>query len=342
MRRLLRLSILLAALAAGAAGALYVQRELYTPYPEAGPRFIVEIPRGLRARDVVGLLADRGVIRNRYVALAYILYTGNRYRLQAGEYLFDRSMTVPEVVQKVVEGNVYLYKFTVPEGLTVEETARKWQEQGFGGAGDFLKAAENAVEFVRRFDPNAKSAEGYLFPETYSFPARTTAQQAVEAMVIGFQRATERLLQTVPSLKWPLSLRDTVILASLIEAEAAHEEERALVASVYLNRLSRRILLQCDPTVIYALEQANRYRGVLTLADLKFKSPYNTYLNAGLPPGPIASPGYKSLLAAVQPATTKYLYFARTTEGRHTFSETLAAHNRAVNAYRRTVRKRGS
>jgi len=132
-----------------------------------------------------------------------------------------------------------------------------------------------------------------------------------------------------------LNLHDTVILASLVETEAAQSDERPLIASVYLNRLNRHILLQCDPTVIYALEQADRYRGALTLADLQFKSPYNTYVNAGLPPGPIANPGYSSLQAAIQPAMTKYIFFVRTTEARHTFSETLAAHNRAVAAYRR-------
>jgi UPF0755 protein len=291
----------------------------------------------LRARDVAGFLEDRGVIRNRYLALAYILYSRNRNRLQAGEYLFDRPMTVPEVVDKLARGDVYLHKFTVPEGLTVRETAQKWQEQGFGPAEDFLKAAEGAVDLLRRFEPAAKSLEGYLFPETYSFPAHTTAEQAVEAMVMGFERAVENLRKAAPGTGWPLmNLHDTVILASLVETEAAHDEERPLVASVYFNRLSRRILLQCDPTVIYALELANQYRGTLTRADLQFRSPYNTYVNPGLPPGPIANPGYKSLLAAVQPATTKLLYFVRTVEGRHTFSETLAAHNRAVAAYRRS------
>ena len=125
-----------------------------------------------------------------------------------------------------------------------------------------------------------------------------------------------------------------MVLASLVEAEAAVDEERELIASVFLNRLKRKILLQCDPTVIYALEKANRYQGRLTHADLKFNSPYNTYRYPGLPPGPIANPGMRSLEAVMRPASTRYLYFVRTTGGRHTFSENLAAHNRAVAAYR--------
>jgi peptidoglycan lytic transglycosylase G len=136
-------------------------------------------------------------------------------------------------------------------------------------------------------------------------------------------------------------LHDTVILASLVETEAAQADERPVIASVYLNRLGRHILLQCDPTVIYALSQADRYRGTLTLTDLQYKSPYNTYVSPGLPPGPIANPGYASIHAAIQPATTNYIFFVRTVESRHTFSETLAAHNRAVAAYRK-MRKAAS
>jgi UPF0755 protein len=245
-------------------------------------------------------------------------------------------MTIPEVIDKIAGGLVYLHKFTVPEGLTTAVIAQKWQEQGFGTDEEFMKAAQEAVAVVRRFDDKATSVEGYLFPETYSFPSRTPAQQAVETMVTRFQQIVERLRQMVPPGNWPLNLHDTVILASLVESEAVQADERPLIASVYLNRLNQHILLQCDPTVIYALELADRYRGRLTLPDLQFPSPYNTYLNPGLPPGPITNPGYASLLASVQPASTKYLFFVRTVESRHTFSETLVAHNRAVAAYRKS------
>jgi peptidoglycan lytic transglycosylase G len=302
---------------------------------------IVEIPRGLGARGVVGLLEGKKVISNRYAALAYIFYTGNRNKLQAGEYMFDHPMTIPEVVGKLTSGAVYLHKFTVPEGLTTTVIAQKWEEQGFGSREDFIKAAEGAAEIVRRFDDRAKSVEGYLFPETYSFPRHTPASRAVETMLARFQQVVQRLHQDVSPEKWRLDLHDTVILASLVETEAAQADERPVIASVYLNRLGRHILLQCDPTVIYALSQADRYRGTLTLTDLQYKSPYNTYVSPGLPPGPIANPGYASLLAAIQPATTNYIFFVRTVESRHTFSETLAAHNRAVAAYRKMRKATG-
>lgn len=334
MRKLALLVVLLGVAIAGGIG-LYAREQLRA----VGETGLIEIPKGLGAREVVGLLAERRIIHDQYVALAYLFYTRNHSKLQAGEYMFDRPMMIPEVLDRLVLGTVYLHKFTVPEGLTTEDIARRWQEQGFGKAEEFSAAASGAVDLVRAVDEKASSVEGYLFPETYSFPAHVTARSAIEAMIHRFQQIVDRLKQEAPVDNWPLNLHDTVILASLVETEAQREEERPLIASVYLNRLDRHILLQCDPTVIYALEQADRYRGSLTLADLRFASPYNTYLNPGLPPGPIANPGNPSLLAAVRPAETSYLYFVRTTEGHHTFSETLAAHNRAVSAYRKLRKK---
>jgi len=330
-----RLILLLFVGVVGIAGLMFYARREWRVVGNPAEGGFVEIPHGLGARSLVRLLQEKKVISNRFAALAYILYSRNRHKLQAGEYLFDRPMTIPEVINKIASGSVYLHKFTVPEGLTTLDIAHKWEADGFGTAEEFLKAAESALDIVHRFDNKAISVEGYLFPETYSFPSHTTPRQVIEAMVGRSEQTLARLQQVLPSAKWPLQAHETVILASLIESEAAQPDERSLIASVYLNRLKRHILLQCDPTVIYALEKADLYRGKLTLTDLHFQSPYNTYVNAGLPPGPIANPGYASLLAAIQPATTDYLYFVRTVESRHTFSETLADHNRAVAAYRR-------
>jgi len=317
------------------AGSVLYLREGWRSVGEPVEGGTLEIPHGLGTREIVGLLQEKKVVRNAEITLAYIFYSRTKNKLQAGEYAFDRPMTVPEVIARLASGAVVLHKFTIPEGFTVSAIAAKWQDEGFGKAEDFSKSAAGATDLVHRFDEKATSVEGYLFPETYSFRKRTTARQAIEAMVSRFQQVAEKLQQAQPRGKWPLNLHDTVILASLVETEAAQSEERPLVASVYLNRLNRHILLQCDPTVIYALARVSRYRGTLTLADLRFDSPYNTYTKPGLPPGPIANPGYASLLASIEPASTNYLFFVRTVESRHTFSETLAAHNRAVAAYRK-------
>jgi UPF0755 protein len=329
------LRLLLILVVVGLLGYLYLEREMHAFHtPTSTAPF--EITPGMGARDILKMLHEHGVIGDERLTMTYLVLSRNRTSLKAGEYLFDRPVTTREVIDALVAGSIYLHKFKVPEGLTVNEVASKWEEQGFGKAEEFAAAARDSVDLVKDLEgekPRA-SVEGYLFPETYFFAVRTTPRRAIEAMVGRFRTVLSQLEMRIPSESWPLNLRDTVVLASLVEAEAAVDEERELIASVFTNRLKSRILLQCDPTVIYALEKANRYQGRLTSADLRFDSPYNTYRYGGLPPGPIANPGMRSLEAVMRPASSKYLYFVRTTGGRHTFSETLAAHNRAVAAYR--------
>ena len=331
-RVLLTLFFLLVGL--GVAGYFYLQPQFHVPHSAGPDPILVEIPKGAGAREVVHLLKDRNLINNEYLAFGYLAFTGDRGKLQAGEYLFDRPMSISEVLEKIASGHVYLHKFTVPEGMTVRQTAMKWEEQGFGSSADFLNAAKGSAGLVHDLDAEAESLEGYLFPETYSFPIRTTPQQAIEAMVARFHEVIGKLHQMTPPDQWPANLHQAVILASIVESEAAANEERAVIASVYQNRLKKSMRLQCDTTVIYALEREDRYHGKLTLSDLKFDSRYNTYVYPGLPPSAIMNPGYESLVAAFHPAVTNYIFFVRTTGGRHTFSETLAAHNIAVKKYR--------
>jgi UPF0755 protein len=319
---------------AGVGGYFYLQQQFRIPHSSGAVPVIIEISKGSGTRDVLRLLREHNIILNEYVALGYLALSGSRGKLQAGEYMFDMPMTVGEVLEKIANGRIYLHKFTVPEGLTVRDTAARWEEQGFGSADGFLSAAEASVSLIHDLDKDADSLEGYLFPETYSFPIRTTPAKAVAAMVGRFHEVIAKLQQRIPPDQWPPNLHQTVILASIVESEAAHDDERATIASVYQNRLMKNMLLQCDTTVIYALARENKYRGTLLLKDLKFNSSYNTYVYPGLPPGAIMNPGYESLTAALQPAKTNYIYFVRTNGGRHTFSETLAAHNKAVALYR--------
>ena len=342
MRRLRFFAVLLLLLGVGGLlGYLYLDREMSVYRTPSDPTAF-EIPAHIGAREVLHLLHQRGLIADENLTMAYLVASGQRKSLRAGEYLFDGPIRTRDVIDRLVSGAVHLHRFTVPEGLTLREIAVEWEQQGFGEADAFVAAGEESQDLVREFEANQPptgSVEGYLFPETYSFPLRTTPRQAVEAMVGRFRAVLSQLTKKTPSESWPLSVHDTVTLASLVEAEAAVDDERPMIASVFLNRLKLRMLLQCDPTVIYALERSNRYQGHLTSADLKFDSPYNTYRFAGLPPGPIANPGKRSLETVTQPADSHNLYFVRTTEGRHTFSENLAAHNRAVAAYRAMVRK---
>ena len=326
---------------AGGVGYVYFQQRLKVPHTSSSSGKPFEIPPGLGVREVLKLLHEKDIIADENLALAYIALSGNRKALKAGEYLFEGPMTIPEVIDKLASGGVYLHRFKVPEGLTVAEIGKLWEAQGFGKAEEFATTAASSSTLVQDLAGTEKaSLEGYLFPETYSFPIRTTARKAIEAMVARFRVVLGEMKKRIPANTWPLNDRETLILASLVEEEAKLDDERPLVASVFMNRIKNKALLQCDPTVIYALQQANQYRGTLLSVDLKFDSPYNTYRYAGLPPGPISNPGRRSLEAAAKPASSAYYYFVRTTEGRHTFSETIAAHERAVAAYRAMVKKK--
>jgi UPF0755 protein len=293
-----------------------------------GAEQFVDVPQGSGPVSIGRRLVEQGVVRDQMLFRFEIARSGTGRRLQAGEYRFDRPMTVSEVVAKLAKGDVYLRSITFPEGLTIRQMAALFESKEFGPAADFLRAAKNA-RLIQSIDPDARDLEGYLFPETYALPRRTTAEQLVTRMIAAFEKALTPELRRHATARG-LSVRELVTLASLVEKETGSAEERPLVAAVYNNRLKIGMGLQCDPTVLYALERAGNFSGNITRDDLKIDSPYNTYRYAGLPPGPIAAPGRASLQAAADPASVPYLYFVSRNNGSHVFSSTLAEHNRYV------------
>jgi UPF0755 protein len=226
---------------------------------------------------------------------------------------------------------VYLLPITFREGLTIKQMSELFEAKGFGPRAEFVAAAGDA-RLIASLDPGAHDLEGYLFPDTYALPRRATAAQLVTRMVAGFEKVLTPELRAEAAARG-LSVHALVTLASIIEKETGNTEERPLVAAVYSNRLKTGMGLQCDPTVIFALDRVGRYTGNLTREDLHFDSPYNTYRYAGLPPGPIASPGRASLEAAAHPADAPYLYFVSRNDGTHAFASTLAEHNHNVFEY---------
>ena len=224
-----------------------------------------------------------------------------------------------------------LHQATLIEGLTLEETALQLTEQGFGDYEAFLKAMR-APEAILDLDPLAKTLEGYLFPNTYSFPRSSSEAEIVSTLVGTFRELVEPELAANPAVE---SLREMVILASIVEKEAQADGERPLIAGVYRNRLDRGIGLYADPTIIFALKQQGTWDGDIRRRDLDLDSPYNTYRYPGLPPGPICSPGLASIQAATQPANVPYLYFVSRNDGTHVFAETLREHNRNVDEWQR-------
>ncbi len=323
--------LLLVLVGAGAAAALMYMRvnQPYRGY-QAAEQF-VEIPPGAVSRTIGDRLVEAGVIRDLSTYRVALYVTGQGRRLQAGDYRFDRAMTPLEVIDKIARGDVYVINVTFPEGLTVAEMAKIFEAHGLGSAASFVAASRDAAA-IRDLDPAASDLEGYLFPETYALSRHTDAATLVRLMVARFERVLGPDLRQAAAAR-NLSVRQVVTLASIVEKETAKADERPLVAAVYTTRLRLGMPLQCDPTVIYALQRAGRWGGNLHHDDLALDSPYNTYRYPGLPPGPIASPGAASLEAAVHPADADYLYFVSRNDGSHGFARTLEEHNRNVQKY---------
>jgi UPF0755 protein len=330
MKKLIGLLFLLLIIAGAAAGVLYMRvNQPYRGYQ--GPEEFVEIPTGAGSVAIGDRLIDAGVIRDRSTYRIAVWMSGKGRQLKAGEYRFDRAMTPFEVIDKVARGDVFVIHVTFREGLNMAEMAKIFEAEGLGQAAAFMQAAKDPAP-IHDLDPAAKDLEGYLFPETYAVPRRADAAKLVRQMVAAFQRAAPPALIAAAAAD-NLTPRQLVTLASIVEKETAKAEERPIVAAVYRNRLRIGMPLQCDPTVIYALQRAGGFTGNLRRDDLMFDSPYNTYRYPGLPPGPIASPGKASLEAAAKPADVEYVYFVSRNDGSHEFARTLEEHNRNVQKY---------
>jgi UPF0755 protein len=291
----------------------------------------VEVPAGSGTKAIGDRLVSGGVIRDGVTFRVALWLSGDARKLKAGEYRFDRPMTPLDVLAKIARGDVYVVPLTFPEGLTIAEMGKIFEAHGFGPRASFVAAATNP-DLVRSLDPAATDLEGYLFPDTYLLPRRTDAAHLVKLMVERFEKALTAD-DVAAARGHGLSVRQLVTLASIVEKETAKPEERPVVAAVYSNRLRVGMLLQCDPTVIYALMRAGTYDGNIRRDDLQVSSPYNTYRVAGLPPGPIAAPGKESIAAAAHPADTDYLYFVSRNDGSHEFARTLEEHNRNVQKF---------
>ena len=330
--RKLALVLLLLVLVAGAVAAARLYARVNEPFRAyTADSRLVEIPTGVGTRTIGARLIEAGVVRDDLTFRAALWLSGDARRLKAGQYRFDRPMTAREVIAKIARGEVDVVSITFPEGLTIREMAAIFESAGFGPAQAFVDSAQQA-SLVAAIDPEAGDLEGYLFPDTYTVARGSDASRLVGVMVARFEEVLTPALRADARARG-LSIRELVTLASLVEKETARPAERPLVASVYSNRLKIRMGLQCDPTVIYALQRAGTFTGNLRRDDLAFDSPYNTYRYAGLPPGPIAAPGRGSLEAAARPAESDYLYFVSRNDGSHEFARTLAEHNRNVQKF---------
>lgn len=300
--------------------------------PTAPPsETFVEIAPGMGSRQIASMLVSHGIIRSQYgFGFWRLLRDG---KLQAGEYRFVKRANLLEVYDRIRRGDVYTHTVTVPEGFNLFDIAQAVENAQLVPKEEFLAAARKDVNLISDLDPKAANLEGYLFPDTYRFQKLQTSTQMLAVMVRRFRVAAA-------AVGLDSNFHRTVTLASLIEKETPVAEDRPLVASVFENRLAKGMPLMTDPTVIYAAMIEQRYRGAIYQSDLRSDSPYNTYRHSGLPPGPICSPGFASLQAALHPAKTDYLYFVANPEaaGHSRFASTLEGHQQNVNAYRKALK----
>jgi UPF0755 protein len=300
------------------------------PAAPEGQKFVL-LKNGATTRKIAAELKSAGVIRNDKAFLVWHFFH-RKPSLKAGEYLFEKPANIIEVHSRLAHGDIYTHTVVIPEGYTMFDIAQAVEQAGLGKKDDFLKIARSETGLIEDLAPEATTLEGYLFPDTYEFTRTQTVRDIVTVMVHHFR-------QVAAAIGLNTDVHQTVTMASIVEKETADPDERPLVASVYYNRLDKRMALDADPSVIYAELLTNTYQGALHHDDLATKSPYNTYRYPGLPPGPIANPGKSSLEAAMHPAISAYLYFVSNGNGHHRFARSLEEHNRNVSAFRRALHR---
>ena len=331
-RRPLFALALAAVLLVGVIGALAARRwwdRALGPPDRSGAALVVEVPRGATFGAVAAQLEAGGAIRSARAFTWLARLEKKDGSLHAGEYEIAAGRSAREVLSMLVEGRVRLHAVAIPEGLRIEEIARRVADAGFGSPEEFSALARDPA-FAKEHGIPAATLEGYLFPETYRFERGADARAVIEAQLSQFERTWSELEPLARARG--IDKRDAVILASLIEKETGAPAERPLISAVFHNRIAKGIRLETDPAVIYGI--AN-FDGNLTRAHLEDGgNPYNTYRIAGLPPGPIANPGAASLRAAISPAPgVDYLFFVSRGDGTHAFSSAYSEHLRAVRRY---------
>jgi UPF0755 protein len=345
MKRLILLIILVGLLAIAGLG-FWTYSNLHKPIAHTKTGQYIEIPKGTSPAAIVNKLAVEGIITNEWPLKLYLKATGKGSTLRAGEYDFPSPISPLGVLAKLQQGQRRLNRITIIEGWTRWDIARAMTQVPEFGLTNDAQALElmNNVSLISDLDPEAKNLEGYLFPDTYEFSPETTPAELVEMMVKRF-RGVWKPDWTDRARSLSFTPRQIVTTASIIETEAKLNDERPIVASVIYNRLKKDIPLAVDSSVIYAskLEGKWRYDGKVYLSDIQRRSPYNTRIYAGLPPGPVASPGESSLKAALNPATSDYLYYVRNPDrddGAHNFYSNGAEFETGVQALRRWERER--
>ncbi len=328
-KRTIWVGLLILVLAVLVSGVFWYNDQLKSVAPADAKPVILKVKSGMTTGTIADILLERNLIRNRTVFLFAARQAGLDKSLQAGEFAFSRAMNVPQIIEIMAKGITVYSEFTVPEGFTVEQIAALLEEKGLARKDRFLTLAQKYSPFYKqpsRTDVKYR-AEGFLFPDTYRINRGASEEDILLIMAKEFERQFTPELQA-KAKDIGLSAYEVIVLASLIEREVQLAKERPMVARVFLNRLKIEMPLQSCATIQYILGYAKEE---LTIADTQLPSPYNSYLNAGMPPGPVANPGLSSIQAALNPAAGDWLYFVVDGKtGGHRFSRTLAEHEAAI------------
>lgn len=319
------LLLVAAALVSAASCGLWLHHNLWGTRTQA--TLSLEIAPGSPARRIIEQFHDHGLVPSPLAARLYLRARADGRSMHFGRYRFDAGLRPVDVLEMALDGNLEMFEVTLLEGDSASEVGDVFSALGVGDHEEWLSLLSR-VEWIAPVVPDAPSLEGFFFPDTYRFAVGIDAEAAAHHLTDRFLAVWRQERSPVDAL-WGSPL-EIVTLASLVEAETSIAEERQLIAGVFVNRLRRGMLLQCDPTVIYALERRNEWRGRLLRVHLEVDDPYNTYRYPGLPPGPINCSGRAAIAAALNPASTPFLYFVARPGGGHTFSRSLAEHNQAV------------
>ncbi len=315
-------------------GVAFYSLVVFWPLPEAESPVIIKVEKGASLKEIGDDLKVKNVITDSETFVMATRMMGHEKAIRAGIFALSDLRSNYHIVQQLVNGTPVLQKITIPEGMKKEQVAAIFQEKLGVEEEEFLSLCKD-TNFINSLGIDGSSLEGFLFPETYQFYEEETTERIIETMVSQYQKLFKEELDHRLEV-YGLTELEMVTLASIIEGEAIYDSERPLISAVYHNRLNIKMRLQADPTIQYIIEDGPRR---LLKRDLKIKSPYNTYLNYGLPPGPINNPGLESLRAAVSPADADFLFFVANGEGYHTFSRTEAEHNMAKKKLQRHRRK---
>jgi UPF0755 protein len=300
----------------------------------AGEKFVITVKSGMAANEIGELLYQQGAIKSVFMFHVIAKMQGMANSLQAGEYVLNKNMTVAQIVSMLAKGETIHQQITIPEGYTVEQIAKLIQEKQLGSAAKFKTLAQNVVSYsyMANDNPNVVyKAEGYIFPNTYQITKNMTEEQLLNMMISQFDKQFNESMRA-RAKEMGLSIKDVIILASLVEKEAQLADDRPVIAGVFLNRLKQDMPLQSCATIQYILGYP---KAELSVEDTEISSPYNTYQHMGLPPGPIANPGIAAINAVLYPKETNFVYFVADKQGAHHFSKTYEEHLLAIEQVRK-------